>query len=155
MKYLIALAASLLIAGSASAQVAGTVGPAQDWIKVNSDAKYEDFTTPLAGIAYDIVFANEGSGMTLGGRWTDGEEILQEYSLGYWQLVAGDTVEWFSDAIFETWGPEITGDREFLGGVRAGLRFPLADSMPVEFSGRYSAGADGQAHIGVFFGLRK
>ena len=146
---------ALVVATAADAQVVGTVGPSQDWIRLADGAGFQDLTTPLAGVGYDIVFADSSTGMTISGKWTDGDETLQEYALGYWSLAGGGVVEWFGDAIFETWGPELTGGREFLGGIRGGIRFPVIDSVPVELSGRYSMGGDGKAHAGVFLGLRQ
>ena len=141
---------SVAHAGSISAPAGG----AKDWIWLSADSDAIELVTPLTGVAYNVVMDEEGYyGFTVALRASQGAgdgSMITEWSLGYWRVMSA--MEWFIDGKFENWGKELTGEQEFLGGARSGIRFDVG-GLPFEFSGHYAGGADGIKHSGAYFGL--
>jgi hypothetical protein len=160
MKRFVFAALLLFVATTAQGQgLAVQGGGAQDWIYING--QWEELLSPLAGISYDIVLAEDGSyGLSVAMRAAKGtldvpdteEATITQYGLEYWKV---QEIEWFFGGQVDTWGDGFTGEREFLGGVRGGLRFEAIEGTPFELSGHYSIGNDELKHAGVFFGVRR
>jgi hypothetical protein len=151
---MILAAALVLVASSAQAGAfAAAAGGTKDWIRTSSDGEWEELTTPLAGVGWDVPMGASGDrGMYVGYRASEGTDaLISEYSVGVWRVWT--YLETFLDTNLETWTGELTGSNEFLGGLRAGLRFDV-EGAPLEVSGAWSKGADGIGHRSITFGLR-
>ena len=155
MKNLVIAAALLLaLAVPVQAQVSVAGGGSQDWVKLGDGLAWgESNVNMMPGIEYHMATDSYGKeGVTMSFRGSEDGDTVQEYGIGYWHV---SPVEWFVHGVGETWGPALTGEREFLGGLRAGIRGEAIDGLPVEMSFRYTRGGSGKAHAGVFFGLYK
>ena len=154
MRSLLIAVAMLMFVVPVQAQVSVAGGGSQDWLKLGSSSAWGDSNVNMMpGIEYHMATDSYGrEGVTMSFRGSEDGDTVQEYGVGYWHVAP---VEWFVHAVGETWGPMLTGEREFLGGVRAGLRGEAIDGLPVEMSVRYTMGAGGVQHAGVFFGLYK
>jgi hypothetical protein len=81
-------------------------------------------------------------------------ELVSEIGVEYWSLVAGDALEIFAGLTGETWAADLTGESEFLGGLRGGTRFDVPGVGPFELSGHWAGGSGGVGRSGIFFGPR-
>jgi hypothetical protein len=151
---LVAIAATLLLAPVASAQLGAAAGAERKWIRVEEGADYEEFKSPLVGITYDVPMDEEGYwGLSFGYRGAQDGILISQYLMEAWSV--GSVLEWFGGGQLETWTRTGAGT-EFLGGIRAGVRFaPLeTENTTFEVSGNWSGGENGIRTAGVMFGLR-
>jgi hypothetical protein len=150
MRRLLLALAILILPVAASAQIGVAGGGTQDWILMPGSDQWSDAAvTFMPAIEYTI------SGTVLAYRGSEDGDSIQEFGVG------ARRGKWYGQAIFETFGPQIAGDRKFLVGGRLGIRGDALEGLPVELSIRYSVepvdrDSDGRAgHLGVFFGLYK
>lgn len=151
---LFAALAFVFVASCAHAgELAVQAGGARTWVSVKG-ADWEELQSPLVGVAYDVALSPEGDyGLSFALRTTDDNLTISQYGIEYWRLVNDGIIEVFGGGQLETWSAAKTGTTEFLGGLRGGVRFGVAD-VPFECSGYYSVGDSSNKDAGIFFGLR-
>jgi len=146
----VALHTVWLATPAAAAQFGIAAGGARDFLKI--DDEWIELTSPLAGVAYDVVFDDAGTrGVSFGARYSQDGGLISEYAIDYWRV--GSTLEMFARAKADLLDKEFLGEYKLLGGVGCGFRFDV-QNLPFEVSAHYARGADGIEHAGGFFGLR-